>query len=572
LIEPSLERLKKLGRFIGISGGLWLGAGAAGGLFLSVIELGVAGLLQELLGRLGMGSPQSLLYAGPNLEKLSVAALALLFFVTGLLRSAVTALIGYSASHSQEIIGLRLKSLLLHETLGKASRPLSLAEAHFKLGSIFPRAIAFCSVGATALPHALNILGLLTILLSMSPLTALIGALGLAMVGVPAYFFNVRVRTLSSVISHQAGQINSKLSRSILNLFFLKAISASDRVHEELANDISTQTRVSLSMYRLVHLSATLPIALSSLLVAALIYFQLRFELIAGAAFPAFIYVFIRFGQYLSSVAGQLGVLSNYYPQFKDAVEFLLASEPVERNIRISGMTRRSIPTKSAKLPPPSISFENVDFRYDESSFDVLTGLSFQAAAGELFCFSGDSGSGKSTILALVLGIQSPTSGKVTIDGWSAEDYQRRTDVSIGYVGPEPFIIEGSIRDNLLFGHWTSVPDETLWRVLKAAELADELLSSRKNLDFQLSETGGGLSAGQKQRLSLARALLREPNLLILDEATANLDAQNELKIIETIKRLRGEMTILAVSHRPAILAVSDQILHLARQQPENHD
>jgi len=132
----------------------------------------------------------------------------------------------------------------------------------------------------------------------------------------------------------------------------------------------------------------------------------------------------------------------------------------------------------------------------------------------------------------------------------------------VGYVGAESFLIDGTIRENLLYG---------LQSAPAAAELADALGKAEcgfiddlaDGLDHRLTNQGVGLSSGQKQRLSLARALLRRPGVLVLDEATANLDIATEEKLVDTLTQLKGGMTIVAVTHRQALLRLADQVLTL---------
>lgn len=133
---------------------------------------------------------------------------------------------------------------------------------------------------------------------------------------------------------------------------------------------------------------------------------------------------------------------------------------------------------------------------------------------------------------------------------------------SLGYVGPESFIISGTIRDNLMYGGTDNYSDNEMKAVLKLAECHFVLLM-KDGLNHYLSEQGEGLSAGQKQRLSLARALLRKPKVLILDEATANLDVRTEALLIKTLIKLKTQMTLIIISHRKSLLKVADQTLYL---------
>ena len=130
-------------------------------------------------------------------------------------------------------------------------------------------------------------------------------------------------------------------------------------------------------------------------------------------------------------------------------------------------------------------------------------------------------------------------------------------------MGPEPFIISGTIRDNLGYGLNNNPIDEELWIACNEAEADDFIKALDQGLDSPLSEMGEGLSMGQKQRLGMARALLRQPEILILDEVTANLDRKTELALIQNIMKMKDNMTILVSTHSNAFDDIADQILEL---------
>jgi ABC-type multidrug transport system fused ATPase/permease subunit len=161
----------------------------------------------------------------------------------------------------------------------------------------------------------------------------------------------------------------------------------------------------------------------------------------------------------------------------------------------------------------------------------------------------------------------SPDSGLVLYDGIPAKDYFLRGEYRIGYVGAEPFLIEGSILDNLLYGRDQSYQEAEVWEALERAYISSWIRGLPRGLESPISENGEGLSSGQKQRLCLARALLSKPNILILDEISANLDLETEAAIAETIKDLKGSCTTLIVSHREGLVKYVENRLHLGPER-----
>jgi ABC-type multidrug transport system fused ATPase/permease subunit len=207
-----------------------------------------------------------------------------------------------------------------------------------------------------------------------------------------------------------------------------------------------------------------------------------------------------------------------------------------------------------------TIEFEDVEFEYDEG-VPVLKGISFLAKAGATTALVGSSGSGKSTILSLVLNFIKPTSGVVKIDGKDLRsvrlrDYRRR----LGVVLQDNFLFDGTILENIRFAN-PEADLETIKETCKIAN-ADEFIEKFPNgYETVVGERGVKLSGGQRQRIAIARALLADPRILILDEATSSLDSESEALIQEGLNRLRHGRTTFVIAHRLSTIRSADQIL-----------
>ncbi len=207
-----------------------------------------------------------------------------------------------------------------------------------------------------------------------------------------------------------------------------------------------------------------------------------------------------------------------------------------------------------------TIDFEDVHFEYDEG-VPVLKGVSFHAKAGATTALVGSSGSGKSTILSLVLNFIQPTSGDIKIDGKSLDvvklrDYRRH----LGVVLQDNFLFDGTILDNIRFSN----PEANLDKIKEVCKIAnaDEFIEKFPNgYDTIVGERGVKLSGGQRQRIAIARALLANPRILILDEATSSLDSESEALIQEGLRRLREGRTTFVIAHRLSTIRSADQIL-----------
>jgi subfamily B ATP-binding cassette protein MsbA len=208
------------------------------------------------------------------------------------------------------------------------------------------------------------------------------------------------------------------------------------------------------------------------------------------------------------------------------------------------------------------IAFEHVSFEYAAGE-PVLKNVSFSAPAGATTALVGSSGSGKSTLISLVMAFNQPQSGRILVDGSDLaglrlEDYRTR----LGVVLQENFLFDGTIAENIAFSRPNATPDEirAVARIAHCDEFADRF---PRGFDTVVGERGIRLSGGQRQRIAIARAILADPRILILDEATSSLDSESEQMIQDGLRRLRHGRTTFVIAHRLSTIRSADQILVL---------
>ena len=274
--------------------------------------------------------------------------------------------------------------------------------------------------------------------------------------------------------------------------------------------------------------------------------------------FPAPVDMLIMTALLFQRTVTRLGRLQGAYQQLVAAQGYFASI-----SAKIADATAQAERSSGRPAPPlrHDLKLRRVNFAYGEKR--VLADVSLEAPAGRLTALYGPSGSGKTTLADLVLGLTAPQSGQVLIDGEPLQEldlasWRRR----IGYVPQELFLFHDTVLNNVTLGDPTLSRGEAE-RALRDAGAWDFVAALDGGMESIVGERGAKLSGGQRQRIAIARALVRRPRLLILDEPTTALDPSTEAEICQTLRALSGEVTILAISHQPAIVAIADVVYRM---------
>lgn len=249
------------------------------------------------------------------------------------------------------------------------------------------------------------------------------------------------------------------------------------------------------------------------------------------------------------------------------------------RGLRVMAMNclERLESISQQKLSPPpepdpdfcfrqDIALDHVDFRYPGAERDSLSQLCVSIRKGEQIGIVGPSGAGKSTLVGLLCGLLGMSGGALRVDGRELSPEARAAYISrIGYVPQTPYLLQGSVAANVAFSQWGSPYDvEKVRRACRMAAL-DIVETNPSGIEYQIGERGAGLSGGQAQRVSIARALYAEPEILILDESTSALDLGTESAIMDTIAALKGQLTIIIIAHRLSTVENCDRLVWMEK-------
>jgi subfamily B ATP-binding cassette protein MsbA len=266
---------------------------------------------------------------------------------------------------------------------------------------------------------------------------------------------------------------------------------------------------------------------------------------------------FFAFTLYLGFLIAPIVQMSNIGSQITEAFAGLDRMEEVLHLEKEGEETGRTQIVENMK---GNISFKDVSFSYDEY-LEVIKGISFEAPAGSVIALVGSSGSGKTTIAGLAASFLKPKSGKVLVDGHDLATIKLDSYRSqLGVVLQDDFLFEGTIKDNILFPR-PEASEEDLMAAVKAAHVKEFSDRFEAGLDTLIGERGVKLSGGQRQRVAIARALLANPKILILDEATSNLDTESESFIQESLSHLMKGRTTFVIAHRLSTIRQADRIL-----------
>lgn len=278
---------------------------------------------------------------------------------------------------------------------------------------------------------------------------------------------------------------------------------------------------------------------------------QISSGLITYGTLTAFLQLFNQLRMPLQNASG---ILPQYYSALASAERLIeIETGDMDRPADIEALSK-------IKADLNGIQLNNITFGYKDEI--ILNNLSLSIEKGKITAITGESGSGKSTIFKILLGLYEPQNGNVTVNGDIPLDTSLRG--IFAYVPQGNMILSGTVRENLTICN-DNVTDEDIIKATKVAEIYDIIKALPQGFDTELSERGGGLSEGQLQRISIARALLTNAPVLLLDEATSALDEDTETKVLNNIRDIESK-TILFVTHRNTSLKVCDKILHIEKE------
>jgi len=430
------------------------------------------------------------------------------------------------------------------ETLGKLQKVRSDSEKLIQsfIGIFFQSLVGILFVVIVAIQLNWRIVPLF---LATIPLLAIISNL-----------LSKRIKTISKTILGETTSLAGGTTESLRNIELVKGLGLADQEIGRLNNVTKRILALELRKVKFIRslsfVQGTTVNFLRTCLVFFLYYLVFQGQLTGGEIWTMTIYSFFIFGP--------LQEMGNVIATYREAQASLQNFEEL--------MGQASEPTPADPHPLQSIDsfrFEQVFFKHKSAQFNALEGVTFEVHKGQTVAFVGPSGSGKTTLVKLLIGLYRPHQGQIYYNKERSQDVQLMDfRAQIGFVTQDTQLFAGTIRENLLFVQ-PHASDAELHEALEKAACTNLMARAEKGLDTAIGEGGIKISGGEKQRLSIARAMLRKPTILIMDEATSALDSMTEAEITETVKQIHSKQHIMTVliAHRLSTIMHADKIFVL---------
>lgn len=382
--------------------------------------------------------------------------------------------------------------------------------------------------------------------------------IGIFLLTIITNFLSKKIKIIQKKIVGETTALAGSTTESLRNIELVKSLGLTEqevgRLNKNTYKILGLELKKVKKIRSISFVQGTFVNTLRQVILFILMYLIFHNEMNAGQLVTMQIFSFFVFGP------------------LQEIGNILLSYREAEASLNNFHNLMQKKPETDPAMPKPlnnieTLSFNNVSFKHQTAAHKAINGISFDVKVGETIAFVGPSGSGKSTLMKLLVGLYRPLEGKILYN--SLDETELRFDdlrKQIGFVTQDTNLFSGTIRENLMFVN-PSATEAELDDVLQKASCTGLLSRAEKGLDTMIGEGGLKLSGGEKQRISIARALLRKPHLLIFDEATSALDSLTEEEITNTIRDIssqKGQVTIL-IAHRLSTIMHADRIYVLER-------
>lgn len=524
----------------------------------AIVALGLAGVMNTLsLVLLSFLVDDVLVNQPPNFMEW-LAALAFAYVALSLTRGVFAFASGALAGEVSEGIALRLKDFLFDHIQHLPFRyhdKMPTGELIQRVTSDIDAVRRFFAEQAIGLGRILLLFTVnFTALILLEWRLAVLSVIVVPLIGGMSLFFFKRVEKAYDDFQQQDGVLSATLQENLSGVRVVKAFARQDfevdRFEKENHKKYGLGTK-----FMMLH-ATYWPVT------DVMTGLQMVFGFTAGAIFvinrDISLGTFVTYMAMLGWIINPMRELGRLIVQISTGlVSFDRIADVLRNDWEVLG---KDEPAPVAQLEG-HVRFDHVWFEYEDGK-PVLEDISFEVPAGQTVALLGSTGSGKSSLMALLTRFYDYTRGSITLDGVELRDFPRHfLRANIGVVQQEPFLFSRTIRENITYGVHRDVSDEEVIAAARAAAVHDVIMEFAEGYNTVVGERGVTLSGGQKQRVTLARTLLKNPRLLILDDATSSVDTQTESEIREALERASGKRTTFIIAHRIQSVMIADLIL-----------
>ena len=516
--------------------------------------------LSSLFGLIGPLIPMAMINYAYNRHDLFVFNMLILAgFVVFVFNGITGAIRGYTATYIRNMLDFDLRTHYYKHLFSLSQRffqKRTTGEQMFRLGPDISGTVSFVvDTIPGAITQITTAIGVFVVTFWLDWKLCV-----LAIVAVPPFYihsclFGKKQQQITRALREKEQEIHSAMAEAFSHAKVIKAFSREQSAVKRYLSSWISNIRLRLVSYKIGLISGSSLSVMDTVITTGLTYYAgyrvIEGRMSLGAMVAIMLYVFKL-----------MGVLKSFGDLYRDVLVKQVSMDRVLETLEAKpDVADRPDAVKVDRIEG-DLELREVSFGYEVGQ-DVLREVSFSVGAGKTLGIVGQSGAGKSTIVGLILRLFDPESGAVKIDGRDIRELKRASYVDkVGVVLQEPWLFNTTVRENIAFGR----PDASEDEVIEAAELADarDFIDELPNgLDTQIAEHGARLSEGQKQRIAIARALIRRPSILILDEATSNLNVSLQRRILANIRGWDQKPTLVVVSHRVTAVQDADEIIVL---------